>query len=823
MPYEKAKKPRLYSTLLYSTLLYSTLLLVLTGCPSSTGGGDGGSGNGNASSTYSGYPSYNDDYTFTGDNIASWSNRKKWNLANVHDPSVAQWTDGYYYMYQTDASFGNAHDTTTSSASAATGATCDENGNIVYHTDSKGHFFCRRSKDLINWEWVGPSMNASLTKTVKTWILARLNAYRAEMGVDEGTTSLTMKDINWAFWAPCVKKITVGGVTKFRMYYSIVVDNYIKTAKINYEVNKTLPNFDNSWTERAFIGVMETTDPASNNWKDLGFVVCSSTDKGATNWTRSSSSDYSSTHFYYNAIDPAYYVDASDNHWLIYGSWHCGFACVQINPETGKVLDTTTNGDKTMGNPWGSSADDLSTNGYGSRIYKRGSSSDTSNRWQGSEGPDVIYRAGYYYMFFANDGLDIPYHTRVIRSTSPNSDYKDICGRSAINSGSGTGVCLPVITHPYKFGDDHGWVGISHCTVFDDGNDNWFYCSQGRLPAGTNDNTWANANMMGHVRRIIWCPANKNSTDNLWPIVSPERYGGVTQSAIKASDVAGSWLNINLDYNAGVQDTSTDLTLTLTDYDSSTGNGSGTCSGSFSGTWSFDSTTNYLTITDSSLTNRGVILVVQRELDWEASPRKATLVYAGVNASSSSSYTCTTYWGKQTTSLGAINYKEKFSSATLQATYTMTVADDAKDDLAWYLYPQWGTWTYVVDEGDGNESDAASVSGVAEWWAGTDTNKSARYSVQNGKTLTFYVTTTDTGCTMILEAYSAAYAASHSDIENPGFADINYHDTDNGWGTAISAWGTSDSRTAISANAAQSVKITITRSGTSQILKIYKL
>ena len=45
-------------------------------------------------------PSYDDDYS----DIASWSDRDKWNLANVHDPSVAYY-DGYYYMYATDASY----------------------------------------------------------------------------------------------------------------------------------------------------------------------------------------------------------------------------------------------------------------------------------------------------------------------------------------------------------------------------------------------------------------------------------------------------------------------------------------------------------------------------------------------------------------------------------------------------------------------------------------------------------------------------------------------------------------------------------------------
>ena len=71
-------------------------------------------------------PTYADSYV----NIASWIQRSQWNLANVHDPTVVKASDGYYYMYQTDASYGNAH---------------------VGH----GHFHGRRSRDLVNWEYLG--------------------------------------------------------------------------------------------------------------------------------------------------------------------------------------------------------------------------------------------------------------------------------------------------------------------------------------------------------------------------------------------------------------------------------------------------------------------------------------------------------------------------------------------------------------------------------------------------------------------------------------------------------------------------------------------
>jgi hypothetical protein len=51
-------------------------------------------------------------------------------------------------------------------------------------------------------------------------------------------------------------------------------------------------------------------------------------------------------------------------------------------------------------------------------------------------------------------------------------------------------------------------------------------------------------------------------------------------------------------------------------------------------TWSFDASTNTLS------TSAGLELKVKREADWEASPRKATIVYAGLGNKK-------TYWGKK--------------------------------------------------------------------------------------------------------------------------------------------------------------------------------
>lgn len=512
-------------------------------------------------------PDYADDYSA----ISSWDYHTKWNLANVHDPSIAYY-DGYYYMYGTDASYGNEH------LKAPTGR----------------HFPGKRSKDLVNWEYIPGPMNDA-----PAWVKEKLNEIRAKMDLDP------IASPQYGYWAPVIR--VVGN--KLRMYYCIVIDNYIKSGKA------TSAAFDGSWTERAFIGMCESSDPAKGVWEDKGFVTCSSSDRGL-NWQRASVNDWNG-YFYYNAIDPTYFVDNDAKHWLIHGSWHSGFTLLEINPETGMPV-------KTVGDPWADSVSGLEANGFGVQIGTR----KKGSRWQGSEAPEIIYKDGYYYLFMAYDGLDVPYNTRVVRASSLEGPYYDINGTDFT---AGEGDCYPIVTHPYKFSQGYGWVGISHCCVFQqNGTGDWFYCSQGRLPAGAGGNAYANAIMMGHVRRIVWCPATADNLDELWPIALPERYAGLTKATVTKADIPGTYEHINLVYKYGQQDTSSELIL----------NESGTMSGALTGTWSFNQSKQFLTLAPTN--GAKVVVVVAHEADWEASPRKATVVYAGTERGLKA-----TWWGKK--------------------------------------------------------------------------------------------------------------------------------------------------------------------------------
>lgn len=225
-------------------------------------------------------PTYSDDYS----GISSWADRQQWNLANVHDPTVVR--DGaYFYMYSTDASYGNAH-------------------------EGHGHLLVRRSKDLVSWEFMGTAFPHT-----PSWIKDSLNKKRTRM-----TPPLdSLKKLELSFWAPSIQKIN----GTFRLYYAVDIENPIVGD-----------NPDSSWTERSFIGLAETPDLSSNDWNDKGMVISSIPDNEET-YERDGPDDWYA-YFKYNAIDPTTIETDEGEDWLIYGSWHSGIPAVQLDALTGK-------------------------------------------------------------------------------------------------------------------------------------------------------------------------------------------------------------------------------------------------------------------------------------------------------------------------------------------------------------------------------------------------------------------------------------------------------------------------------------------------------
>lgn len=194
-----------------------------------------------------------------------YNNESKWAGFNVHDPTV--YKDGeYYYMYNTDVALGiNA------------GSGCLK----------------RRSKDLVNWEFLGRAFNG-VPQSAKNFFLPYNPSYT-----------------NSGIWAPFLTKY----INEFRLYYSAP----------GGLTNQNL----------AFLGYATSTS-ANGPWTDKGKVIVSV--PGDT----------------INAIDPTVVIDKiTGRHWMAYGSYQNGIYVVELDSTSGGLKNTGDRGVRIAGREGG--------------------------------------------------------------------------------------------------------------------------------------------------------------------------------------------------------------------------------------------------------------------------------------------------------------------------------------------------------------------------------------------------------------------------------------------------------------------------------------
>ncbi|UCH13423.1 MAG: family 43 glycosylhydrolase [Bacteroidales bacterium] len=175
-----------------------------------------------------------------------------WMHYNTHDPTV--YKDGeWFYMYSTDASWANIHNT---------GA------------------LKRRSKDLVNWEFLGTAFDGVPQSAV-------------DFFKNNGNPDYTDNGI----WAPFLHKYK----NTFYLYYSAPGLEGVNFAYIGYA----------------------TSDSAGGPWEDRGMITTS-------NSTSSNDS--------INAIDPAVVYDSINKKlWMTYGSWESGLYILELDTATGGI------------------------------------------------------------------------------------------------------------------------------------------------------------------------------------------------------------------------------------------------------------------------------------------------------------------------------------------------------------------------------------------------------------------------------------------------------------------------------------------------------
>ena len=195
-------------------------------------------------------PEIEDDYS----SITDIQHYKKWGTYNVHDPSAIKAGD-YYYLYSTDAIWWPE------------GAVRESD------TIKTGYIQMRRSKDLVNWEFLGWALDS-----IPGEVVAHLK--EASDGKEPG-----------GIWAPYIQK---HGDT-YRLYYSVSVFG-ANTSTIGLATSKSP---EGPWEHKGLVVKTFKTDPV-------------------------------------NAIDPSVVVDAkTGQYWMAYGSYFGGLNVLELDPETG--------------------------------------------------------------------------------------------------------------------------------------------------------------------------------------------------------------------------------------------------------------------------------------------------------------------------------------------------------------------------------------------------------------------------------------------------------------------------------------------------------
>lgn len=179
-------------------------------------------------------------------NISAASSYLRWGPYNVHDPSIKKIGD-WYYCYNTDVAYGTA---------------------------VRSGIQIRKSKDLVQWFFVGWVFNSGLPREAADYI-------RQSGGKP-----------NDALWAPYIMQVG----TELRLYYSLSSDQCKLSA----------------------IGLATATNP-EGPWTDKGIVVNSKCQNNPQT----------------NAIDPSVVVTPTGEHWMHYGSGYDGIYVLPLDPATG--------------------------------------------------------------------------------------------------------------------------------------------------------------------------------------------------------------------------------------------------------------------------------------------------------------------------------------------------------------------------------------------------------------------------------------------------------------------------------------------------------
>lgn len=412
-----------------------------------------------------------------------------------------------------------------------------------------------------------------------------------------GTQGGTAYSVDGNMWAPDV--IWNPTMEKWCMYLSINGDNWMSSIILLTSSNITGP-----YVYQGPVVISGFKNGTTYKSTDLELVLgtLSSLPSRYNHTSNTNGQKYGD--WWPNNIDPCVFYDENGELWIAYGSWSGGIWMLKLNKENGlRDYDTTYPSD------YDSKGKGMTSDPYfGKRI--------AGGYYVSGEGPYIEHIGNYYYLFMSYGGFapDGGYEMRVFRSSNPDGPYKDASGRTATFD---------------KWVQNYGTSSDNRGEKIMGAYDHWGFMSEGtkkegEISQGHNSiiaaedgrtylvyHTKFNDGTLGHLVRVHQVFQNKQG----WLVAAPFEYNGETvtdadiasKQLIANSDIPGTYQLLvhkyKMDY--GNLETVEPVEVTLT--------ADGKVTGSYTGTWTIDEGTSYITVKLGGVTYNGVIYEQQMD------------------------------------------------------------------------------------------------------------------------------------------------------------------------------------------------------------------
>ncbi len=444
------------------------------------------------------------------------------------------------------------------------------------------HMAWAKSTDLRNWETFQMNINSEYTDLFgKEW--------------EEYCKTATNPNLNGNLWAPDV--VYNPNMGKYCFYMSVNGDDW----------NSVI--------------VLLTADSIEGPYEYVGPVVYSgfntdSHDVKGTDVYQVLGEDANLTRYQnikntkLNAIDPCVLFDKDGSLWMVFGSWFGGLYMLRLDENTGLRDYMTTY--ETIPNEQDAY--------YGYKLH--------GGFGVSGEGPYIIEKDGYYYLFVSYGGLvaDGGYQMRVFRSEKITGPYVDEAGNSAVY----TKECNDLFEKVgVRIMGSYDWTGNREIRVAQGHNSAYvteegeiFLIYHSRFADGKNGIPEA------HEVRVQQLFVNEDG----WLVAAPYEYAGekISESGYPIEEMCGDYEFIVHTPTTYYQKAGNN-TLGIMQPSQITLNEDGTVTGELDGSWTYEEGTPNMTITVGGVTYKGVFLKMPSEqLYFNPNERKVVMTFTAL-------------------------------------------------------------------------------------------------------------------------------------------------------------------------------------------------